>query len=141
MLSWTISLRVNPPWTTQLENLLLFPLVLLRRRTPFIHRKWRILLISSSCWVNQKRNSGGITFEESSAVTPQKTYGSPNFLLVWIILLVPSNWGEFSIRGALMEFLLIMWHGGLGSSKYHHKRSLEIKVKFNFIQKIKLLLF
>lgn len=99
---------------TQQENLLRFPLLLLKRRTPFIHRKWRILLISSFCRVNQKRNSGGIPFEESSAVTPQveysflppKTDGSPHFLLLWRILLVPSVWGEFSKRGAPSEFLL-----------------------------------
>ena len=85
-------------YITQQENLLRFPLLLLKRRTPFIHRKWRILLISSSCIVNQKRNSGGIPFEESSAVTPQveysflppKTDGSPHFLLLWRFLLVPS---------------------------------------------------
>ena len=139
--------------TTQQENLLRFPLLLLKRRTPFIHRKWRILLISSFCRVNQKRNSGGIPFEESSAVTPQveysflppKTDGSPHFLLLWRILLVPSVWGEFSKRGAPSEFLLrranhVTW-GRLGSSKYHHKRSLELKVKFNYKQKIKLILF
>ena len=79
-------------WTlyAQQENLLHFPLLLLKRRTPFIHRKWRILPISSYCRVNQKRNFGGIPFEESSAITPQveysflppKTDGSPHFLLL-----------------------------------------------------------
>ena len=62
---------------------------------------------------NQKRNSRGIPFEESSAVTPQveysflppKTDGSPHFLLLWRILLIPSIWGEFFKRGAPSDFL------------------------------------
>ena len=111
----------------------------------FYPGKWRILLISSSCGVNQKLNSGGIPFDKFSAVTlqveysflPPKMDGSPHFLLLWIILLVPSVWGEFSKRGALQNSI----SGGLGSSKYYHKRSLELKVKFDYIEKIKLLLF
>ena len=67
-----------------------------------------------NCGVNQKRNSVGIPFEESSTVTPQVEYfflpakmdGSPHFILLWKILLIPSVWGEFSKRGALSEFLL-----------------------------------
>jgi len=90
---------VNKIKTTQQENPLCFPLVLFKKRTPFIHRKWRILLISSCCaGVNQKRNSLEIPFEESSTVTPQveysflppKTDDSPYLLLLWIIFLIPS---------------------------------------------------
>ena len=66
-----------------------------------------------------------------------KMENPPHFLLLWNILLVPSVWGEFSKRGALQNSI----SGGLGSSKYYHKRSLELKVKFDYIEKIKLLLF
>ena len=60
----------------------------------FYPRKWIILLISSSCGVNQKRNSGGIPFEESSAVTPQVEYSflPPNRM----VLLISSSCGESS---------------------------------------------
>ena len=103
------------------KKLLCFPLVLLKRKSPFILRKWRILLISSSCGVNQKRNSGGITFEKSSTVTPQveysflppKTDGSPHFLLLWRILLKFPLFEESSPKEELCQNSfwgkLIMW--------------------------------
>ena len=99
---------------------------------PFIHRKWRIRLISYSCGVNQKRNSWRISFEENSVVTPQveysflsqKTDDSPHFLLLWIIVLVPLVWGEVSKRGAPSEFLL--WDRSSGVSDFIYLTYLMI---------------
>ena len=64
-----------------------------------------------------------------------------SFLLLWIIFLIPSTWGEFSIRGAPSEFLLrranhVTW----GFRQFQMLPQEVSRVKFNCIQKVKVIL-
>ena len=62
-----------------------------------------------------------------------------SFLLLWIIFVVPSTWGEFSIRGAPSEFLLRRAnHMTWGFRQFQILPQEVSRVKFNCIQKIKL---
>ena len=63
-------------FSTQQENLLRFSLLLLKRRTPFLHQKWRILLISSSCRVQPKTE-----FQRNSFWGELRCYSSSGVLL------------------------------------------------------------
>ena len=45
-----------------------------------------------------------------------KSDGSPHFLLLWRILLVPSIWGEYSKREAPLEFLKLRKGFNVGDS-------------------------
>ena len=55
LIRWTLERLEEGFMKAQQENPICFPLVLLKRRPPF-HQKWRVSLISSSCEVNQNRN-------------------------------------------------------------------------------------
>jgi len=53
-----------------------------------------------------RRESSAVASQVEYSFLPPKTGGSPHFLLLWRILLIPSVLGEFSKRRAPSEFLL-----------------------------------